>query len=612
FRIVTGLKGDLPLEGLGLDNWTWETSLSYDRSSGQSRSTRFSDDRLALSLATTVEDPDNPGNFICGFDTDGDGVPEQGTPFEGSGFNDTPACVPIDAYAPSIYGLGGGNFATQAEYDYLISNRTFNTIVEQTVFQAIATGDLFEVPAGTVAGVVGVEYREDAIDSRPDDVARLGLNVGFFSDRGASGSRDLLESFAEIEVPVLAGQPFAEELTLNASGRWTEESEFGSAWTYAISGRYRPVDYLTFRGSFGTSYRAPNLREQFILGQSGFLGLSDPCIVPEDALIDADGDPATPGNVYDPTGDERSAVTLQNCRDAGVDPTSLGEFTGAPSTEVFTFRGLTLQEETSEAATIGVVFEQPFFDTFDLTTSVTYYDIEIEDTIIQQGAQAVINDCFIDRPSAQSALCGLVRRSQSTGFIQEVDTPFINQDAEVARGIDFGLLLQREFAIGANEMNIGLDIDVNHTLERSTTQRAPGLDPVTTDVAGTIYNPEWQGIARAFADYGDFRFTWNTTWIGEQQQLFTDDFGAGETCVGEAAGGVDCRDVDYLDNYFLHNASVRYNQDTWTMIVGMRNVFDEAPDRADPGEFFEIPGTNVPFNQDFIGRSVFVNVRKSF
>jgi len=595
FRIVGGLKGDLPLEGIGLDNWTWEASASYDRATGQSRSTRLSDDRLALSLATTIEDPNSPGNFICGLDTDGDGIPEQdGAPFPGDGFNNVPACVPVDVFSPTLYGIGGGNLATDAEYDYLISNRTFNTIVEQSIIQGIATGDLFELPAGTVAGVLGVEYRQDSLESLPDDVARLGLNVGFFSDRGASGTRDLFEAFGEVEVPVVAGADWAEELTVNVSGRWTEESGFGSAWTYSAGALYRPVDYLTFRGSVGTSYRAPNLQEQFIQGQSGFLALIDPCLVPENAFSDLD--PTTPGEEYDASLDTRTPQLLQNCRDAGVDPTTLGQFTGPGSTEVFSFRGLSLGEETSTAQNFGVVFEQPFFDAFSLTTSVTYYDIEIEDTIIGQGAQDVINDCFRDdEPLTASALCGLIRRSSATGFIAELDTPFINQDTETARGIDYGILYEQDFAIGANELGIGLDIDVNQALERAEVVRAPNSDPVTTDFVGRIYNPEWQGVIRAFADYGDYRATWNTRWLGESQQPFTEAFVntngvTGDTCLGSAAGDVDCRDIDFLDNYFVHSASVRYNGDSWTAIVGVNNIFDDAPQKADGSEFFEIPG----------------------
>lgn len=611
FRMVTGLKGDLPFDRLGLENWSWEASASYDRSTGQSRSTRLSDERIALSIATTIEDPDNPGNFICGLDADGDGIPAQdGNAFPGGGFNNTPNCVPLDVFSPTLYGIGGGNFATPEEYDYVISRRTFNTIIEQTIFQAIATGDLFSTPAGTAAGVIGVEYREDSIESLPDDVARLGLNVGFFSDRGATGSRDLLEAFGEVEIPLVAGQALAEELTLNGSARWTEESAFGSAWTYSISGMYRPVDYLSFRGSFGTSFRAPNLQEQFTLGQSGFLNLADPCLTSEDYFEDDPNDPL--GEIYNPDLDLRDPNILANCIAQGVDPTTLGRNRSPSSTEVFSFKGATLQEETSESLTLGVVVEQPIFDAFDLTVSATYYDIAIEDTIIERSAQGVIDDCYIDQVPGASTLCGLIRRSAATGFITELDTPFINQDEEVARGIDFGILFEQEFNIGAQELNVGLDVDLNRTIERTRVERAPGAEPVKFELEGQIYRPKWTGIFRAFADYGDFRLTWNTSWTGSQQAPNSDEFDAGDTCFGAENDDVDCRDIDYFDDYFLHSASVRYNQDTWTAIVGVTNVFDTAPQRADPSEFFEVPGTNIPFGQDFIGRSVFVNLRKSF
>ena len=41
-------------------------------------------------------------------------------------------------------------------------------------------------------------------------------------------------------------------------------------------------------------------------------------------------------------------------------------------------------------------------------------------------------------------------------------------------------------------------------------------------------------------------------------------------------------------------------------VVGVTGHF------LDGGEVFSISGTNVPFGQDFIGRSVFVNMRKTF
>lgn len=92
-----------------------------------------------------------------------------------------------------------GDFATQAERDYLFGTRSFETTYEQTVVNAFITGDLFELPAGPVGVVLGAEYRDDTIESTPNIAASNGLLFAFFSDTGASGSRDILEAFGEID-----------------------------------------------------------------------------------------------------------------------------------------------------------------------------------------------------------------------------------------------------------------------------------------------------------------------------------------------------------------------------------------------------------------------------
>ena len=73
---------------------------------------------------------------------------------------------------------------------------------------------------------------------------------------------------------------------------------------------------MRLRGTFGTTFRAPNLREQFLAGQAGVIaGGEDPCVVPLTANM---------GGVYDPTGETRPQVVLDNCVLDGVDPTALG------------------------------------------------------------------------------------------------------------------------------------------------------------------------------------------------------------------------------------------------------------------------------------------------
>ena len=230
-----------------------------------------------------------------------------------------PGCVPVNMYAPSLYPQGGvGDFASAAERDYLFDTRDFDTEYTQTIFSAYANGFLFELPGGTALGGIGLEWREDDIKSIPDDVARDGLFWGFFADGGATGKKWTREIFGEVELPIMAGVPLAEELTVNLSGRWTDDEFYGDDFTYTVKLGYRPINSLLLRATYGTSFRAPTVREVFLLDQTGFLTLFDPCAVPESAL----GDISTGGG-YDPALDTRDPVVLENCRLQGVDPTTL-------------------------------------------------------------------------------------------------------------------------------------------------------------------------------------------------------------------------------------------------------------------------------------------------
>ena len=111
----------------------------------------------------------------------------------------------------------------------------------------------------------------------------LCLFFGFFSDGGAEGSKDTKEYFAEVEIPVFANAALAEELTVNLSARSTKDEFYGSNTTYSTKIGYRPFESLLIRGSKGTSYRAPNVRENFLRGQTGFNGIFYPCAIPDSA-----------------------------------------------------------------------------------------------------------------------------------------------------------------------------------------------------------------------------------------------------------------------------------------------------------------------------------------
>ncbi|WP_211567173.1 TonB-dependent receptor domain-containing protein [Microbulbifer marinus] len=598
-RFVTGLRGDLPMLNVGtLSDWTFELSGSITKSDGKSSRMGVRGDRLAQSLATTREDPNNPGSYIC------DPLPGEAT------------CVPVDMYADSLYQGVVGDFATQAERDYLFDSRDFDTAYYQTIFSAYATGTVGTLPAGDVVVGIGAETRNDRIKSLPDDIARDGLFFGYFSDGGATGSKDTHEAFAEVEVPLLAGKFMAEELSANLSGRYTKDELYGGAWTNSAKLAYRPVESLLLRSTYGTSYRAPNLRENFLQNQTGFQNVADPCFIPEAAI-----DPISGG--YNAALDTRAPEVLANCVASGVDPTTLenGGF-NTYSVEVARGGNTELKEETSDSFTVGFSFEQPFFDDFDLTFGMTYWDIEIENSIIEPTPQFLVNDCY-NNPNGTSAFCSLLSRDED-GFLDIIDGAFVNRDNEVARGIDYNLRYEQPVTLFGAALDLSANLNVTRTLQRELTYVADDGTPDVEYYTGTFGYPKWKGSAEFRVQYEDYRFTWTSRYIGsvEQADEYVDEFsdindtnGTGfysDACVGAVSGGVDCRDVGFADDYMVHSASLYYYGDTWTAGLGMSNVFDEEPPVVDGDEVTAINNTPIGYGYDLQGRTLFMNVQKNF
>lgn len=598
-RALAAVEGDLPWGS----SWSYEVFASHTWSNGKEHREGILEPQLLLSLDTSTIDP-NTGNIVCGTDGNGDGIP------------DGQDCVPVNLLAGSLYQTGGGEFATQAERDYLFGVRSFDTTFEQTLFGAIVQGDIGKLPWNDIdiPLVLGVEYRKDKVDSQPNEVARDGLLYGFFTDRGAFGSRNLKEAYLETEFRLLEGQPMADELLLNLSGRFTNESTYGSQFTYSAKLRYSPVEALDFRASHGTSFRAPNAREQFLLGQSGFLRILDPCVVPIAAR--ASGNDPTAPPVYDQSRDQRSQLTLENCRAAGVDPTSLGMSGGinpSYSVEIFSAGGETVQStvdpETSTSITTGLVFRQPWFDNFDLSLSGTYWRIEVEDSISQLNPPFFVQDCYVDRSVNQSAYCRFINRG-SNGLMDFINSSYFNIHKEVAAGWDWNLLFETDLVV--RDRNLGLALDVRAT---RTNQLVFILGDITQESAGRIFAPEWQGVLTAQAEYNDFRLNWQARYTGggeEEPEPFNPPRDTStETCADLA---VDCIPLYYTKGSWLHTASFSWRPNDWRFTLGVRNVFDKGPRLIDD----DAPGTqvnNIPlgaYGGDYhIGRSVFLGVSRS-
>ncbi len=636
-RIVGGFTADLPQLSYGnFTDWSFEASAAHSVSKGSSVRTGIREDRLNFAL----------GNSQIAIDNDGDGFNDvvPGDPIAGLqpcqaqagvtlAADVTQGCVPVNLFAPSVLGEVIGDFATQAERDFLIDERSFDTEINQTVLNAYVTGKLFNLPAGSVGAVFGAEYRKETIKSRPNRVASEGLLFGFFSDAGTNADRDIIEGFGEIDIPVAANLPFAEQIDLNLSGRILDDEVGGFAGVYSVKAGWRPVSPLLLKGSFGTSFRSPNLREAFLGPQSGFVNVSDPCIVPAAAIMT---NPITGAQTINPTLDLRDPAVLAACTREGLNPLTFGIGANAVSNiEVFRqgseLSDAPLDNETSEALTLGASFDQPFTDWFDLTLGVNYYDIQIEDQVIAVGTQFAVNECFevAGVSPNRSRFCDLIQRNPNTQRIASANLDFINLTSRSTQGLDFNARFDKEFRAFNQNFDFGVDVRANHLLASDTELVLADGSLDEDSFEGEFGFPDWTGSLRARLGFGDWSVNWFTRYQSGQEQdaagvdMFgnaastndgTDMVPFADTCAGATFNDVNCRDLGEVGDYFLHNVGLRYEHptDNWGINVNVTNVFNEEPPLVDGSEVTSVSNVPIGAGFDLFGRRLFVQVRKAF
>ena len=592
WRYVVGLSGDLPALNVGsLQDWTFDVSVTHSDASGDAHRYGIREDRYNLSVGAY-----STTNTPCENDTG-----------EELAHDTAAGCVAVNMFAPSLYRGVIGDFATPAERNYLFDSRDFETEYTQTTFTAFMTGNLFELPGGPISAGLGVEHRVDDIRSVPDHVARDGLFWGFFSDGGAVGDKYTREAFGEVELPLLVA---AMPVSVNLSARWTDDEYYGGAWTGAAKIGWNVLDSLLIRATWGTSYRAPNLRELFLQPQTGFVSVFDPCLLPADAINDITGE-------YDPSLDQREEHVLQNCRANGVDPTiANNNGFNSFSVEVAASGQLDLDEETSESISAGFAWEQPFTTAFDLQVSGYYYQIDIENTIIEPSAGYIVADCYYSL-TGNSAFCNRIERDADPvqPFINYINRGFLNRDRQTVRGVDVNVSFATTLTVLERPVDVEFDTIFHRQIEFSTLfvndEGVPDLNLSHRE----IYFPERKASLGLRLVYDRWRVAWRSRFHGriiqdidavdEWGHIDSDPFS--DTCLGPP-NDVVCRDVGEIGAYWLHNVSGTYEADTWSVQLGARNVFDEPPPQVDGTEVFSVNNTPVGAGYDIMGRMIWLGV----
>jgi iron complex outermembrane receptor protein len=126
-----------------------------------------------------------------------------------------------------------------------------------TFYQArtVADGPLFHMGGGDVRLAVGAEWNKTDFRRRVTDQTTHIL--GGYSN--ASVTNEAV--FGELNVPFVGPEnamPGIQALTLSASARYDHYNVTGGTFNPKLAATYQPVDWVSIRGNWGKSFRAPN------------------------------------------------------------------------------------------------------------------------------------------------------------------------------------------------------------------------------------------------------------------------------------------------------------------------------------------------------------------
>jgi len=594
-RLVLGVEGDFGSGWMRDKGWYYDAFASFEESSGTSIQPGMFEPHITQSIDTLRVNWD--GSLECGLERTAAGF----------GFLTPDQCVVIDWFSPTLFDVnrpgGSRQFATQAENDFVFGEVINSTQIKQQLYSFLVTGEVFDMSAGPAAAAFGVEYRENSIDSANDLVRSLGLASSEVKDvEGATrGSTWIADLYGEIELPL------HDTFTLNLSARYTDEKNFGNEATWSAKAQYAPVDSFRLRATAGTTFRAPNLREQFLAGAIGTIdGTSDPCVVPSEAVV---------MGVYDPNMDARSARVLANCILDGTDPTALGlqANVGIPTN---TGGSDEIKAETSDSFTFGFVWSQDFTDSFDLDFGVTYFDIEINDTVEELDSEQTLARCYSDEDNLASPFCDRVTRrgvGPTNNTVALVDSSFVNIGLQTSKGYDVNVRYVDDFSIGERFF------DLNATLTATNySELLEQFDPESpsNDRVGEAGFPEWSWVLRTNVSTGNWTASWRARYMADFSKDAEDitassNFSRRSACRTQG-GPTDCELLSWGSSRIYHDLSASYDRDTWSVSLGIRNLFDKSPPLIDFGEGPERMNYVVQSTYDLFGRRAFLNLQKSF
>ncbi len=493
-RLTAGLRGEIINDESFFNNWTWELSYLYTRLNA----TLITNATWNLARFLRISDP-----VACAQDA---------------------LCAQTVNPSGALDAVRPGNW-TQAEIAYLRQVATAQSRFQTTGFFGVASGPVFELPAGEVQVAVGFETRTDEGFTKPDSITEAGESVAnqVFT---TEGSFDVEEYFAEIDIPLLSDQPGFQSLDLNLQFRLSDYSNFGEESVERFGLNWQIIDDLRVRATMSTAYRAPQITDLFGGGVVSFDFFNNPC-----------GATAT-GNA------------AANCAAAGV---PLGTALAASQSAVLAGGNPNLEPETADTSTVGIVFTPSFLEGFQMT--LDYWDIEVEDLISRPTSNSIVQDCFNGPIGLSAPECGLftpVVNAAGLNF-QNFTNQLTNLTKVTTDGYDLGMVYEFE----AFDLLFNTDLQATYIRENTFFPGAGGADD-----RGSI--PRIRAIWNNQVSWNEWDFIARARYIHSMSDPSFDE---------------DTNIFGYEDvpSHTEWDIRVRYNWDQYTAVFGVNDVFDRDP-----------------------------------
>ena len=461
-QINTGLRGKFDPQS----SWTWDASVNYSHTK---RDQRDSNEVDILALQAAI---DNGANIFNQADP---GVSSQ-----------LKSGVQSPAYI-------------------------FTQATKQGQFDV--SGELWDVPAGTVQLSAGTLYRQQSINYTVSPFAVLDpvtTTCQILQEACGSpgrGSFNVKELYAESLIPLLANQPWAYSLNLDLGIRASDYSTTGTTTNKKIAIEWRPIADLLVRGTVSQVFRAPNLDELYDGRTLVQPNLNDPCVGLSAAQL----------------AQHPAACQFVPVNWGGNSPAQVNTFYSGAQTV-----GATLKPEQGKSIDLGLVYDPDWLP--GVSTSVDFWHIYLSDTLTAIQADTVVNSCY---NNSASPYCSFIQRQDNTsrqpGQVFLINTPVVNLGNLSTSGIDYTLRYKLpHFNVGSinpGNFSAGLSTSYTSTYKNNATPGEPGAK--TINYAGTYSQQfgniaRWRGTLTLNWEKGDWSAQWQSRYINHLTALNAD------------------------------------------------------------------------------------------